>query len=146
MARCEEGYFGWNCFGECPQRCSGNGKCMADGSCACDAGFYGADCSFECAGGCGEYGTCVFNGESYGAECVCDAGFFGASCSEQCPTNSAGDVCSWRGRCVPATDDGQPAYCDCEGGFSGIACEVNVQANGFMLKMPGSQPGAQIAY
>lgn len=39
--------FATSCQNDCPDNCSGNGRCEIDQSCTCDPGFTGLACEFE---------------------------------------------------------------------------------------------------
>ena len=68
---------------ECPQNCSGQGKCTS-GECRCYPKFTGPDCSVPlCPNDCGKdagWGRCGQD-PAGGLKCQCNHGFIGDDCS-----------------------------------------------------------------
>ena len=97
------------CEPTCPNNCSGNGTCSADGICTCQAGWTGSDCSQRtCPNNCSGNGTCSADGI-----CTCQAGWTGSDCSQRtCPNN-----CSGNGTC-------QNGSCACQPEWTGDDCSA----------------------
>jgi hypothetical protein len=56
--------------------CSGNGRCLTDGTCTCDARYTGDACNVEkCPSNCSNHGTCDMEMH----RCKCDDGYKGTS-------------------------------------------------------------------
>jgi hypothetical protein len=112
--------------GECPNSCSGHGRCKSDGPgtdyCECESGWVtreAPDCSLRsCPQGvawwdfttevdtahamaeCSNMGEC----DRTSGLCTCQSGFGGTACERLlCPLSSLGD-CSGKGRCVTLRD------------------------------------------
>ncbi len=139
---CANGWTGDDCKQECAPNyrnpCSGNGRCLDDGSCDCrdeygnDVGWRGSICNIKCKGTvngkpCSGNGVCLSNGN-----CQCFDGYRGDGCEMSCPglipnpnPLYANDltrmlVCSGRGDCL--SSDGAAATCNCLFGYVGHDC------------------------
>ena len=108
--------FATSCQNDCPDNCSGSGRCEIDQSCTCDPGFTGLACEFEdscneAALDCGEHGRCA------SGRCNCDEGYYGTLCdsADLCLVNQV--ECLNGGECIAEN-------CDCPDGFVGSQCEL----------------------
>ncbi len=121
---CSPGWRGDACdLIECPNDCSGKGKCEKDGTCNCDKKFTGVDCSKpSCPDNCSNRGECLLNEESNKYTCQCIEGYSGDSC-RQC---SRDFFCKGRGECYDSFLLDKPSQiCHCDGEFFGRHCEVS---------------------
>lgn len=111
--------------------CSGNGRCLSDGSCSCNPGAGGDTCENECPQGtdadkealavyglidnvvgkeCSGHGTC----NAVTALCECDPEFFGPRCSYICRRDENMNICSGNGTCVYTPEITVAPYCVCD--------------------------------
>lgn len=106
--------------GECPQSCSGHGRCSRNDTCVCDKGFLPGDCSRRSCpeapafvdyataddtahldAECSNMGIC----NRATGTCTCRSGFTGMACEYMdCPADADGVPCNGRGRCMSMRD------------------------------------------
>ena len=64
----------------CPDNCSGNGRCVAEGKCECKSGYMGASCEqYSCVNGCFNQGECVGPNT-----CTCRSGYVYSPDTHEC--------------------------------------------------------------
>lgn len=154
---CANGWTGDECKQECAPNarnpCSGNGRCLDDGSCDCrdengnDVGWRGPVCNIKCKGTvngkpCNGFGTCLANGN-----CQCFDGYRGEGCELKCPglipnpnPIYANDptkmlVCSGRGECL--SNENSLATCKCVSGYVGNNCSTACEGLIFQVTIAG---------
>jgi len=154
---CAQGWTGDECKQECAPSarnpCSGNGRCLDDGTCDCrdangnDVGWRGSICNIKCKGTvngkpCSGNGVCLANGN-----CQCYDGYRGDSCDLSCPglipnpnPLYANDptkklVCSGRGDCI--SNEGSVTTCNCLLGYVGFDCGTACEGLIFQVTLAG---------
>lgn len=147
---CETAWKGETCETKtCPDKCSGHGRCEADGephaACACDKGWTGDACSCPASSN-GE--ECSGHGSCHEGECYCHHAWGGEACDLKmctppdcsghgsCKQGTCECVEGWKGsgcgvKTCPAACDASPhgtcdgATCVCKDGWTGESCEAN---------------------
>lgn len=83
-----------DCFGSCPNNCTGTHGTCDNGICHCNGQWSGDDCSVisGCPGGghCSGHGTCQISTDGNGRICHCDDGYAGTDCSIKKPSTTTG--------------------------------------------------------